>query len=222
MQTEQILQVLKASVLQISRENKSLKPLDEQIDQSVLLSDLGFDILILSELERELELRFDRRKLHMERLLVPETFYTLSLKDLLTHLEKQFVPSVKNPKVVYVDDEEENLFIFKRKFGKFINLQLFDDPNQALEFISNDPDVRLVITDEVMPGMTGNQLCDNIRKIKPYIKFILITGNPKNDTNLMYKSLRENRFYDFIQKPVDFNKNRDKYLTTIRKLIEMS
>ena len=37
--------------------------------------------------------------------------------------------------VVYVDDEEENLFIFKRRFGKDFPIKTFSDPHEALSFI---------------------------------------------------------------------------------------
>ncbi|MDG5815095.1 response regulator [Chitinispirillales bacterium ANBcel5] len=220
MQTEQILEILKSSVSQVKESNEEIKGFDEHTDLNTSLTDFGFDIVSLAELQRDLEIRLDGRKLHMESLLVPETFNTLSLIDILNHLKTQLATPVKNPIVVYVDDEEENLFIFKRKFNKDLNLKLFNDPKEALQFVSSNPDVAVVITDEVMPGMTGNQLCDAIKKIKPYMKFLLITGNPENDNNLMYKSLRGNRFYDFIQKPVDFDKNRDKYLNIIRNLME--
>jgi DNA-binding NtrC family response regulator len=124
--------------------------------------------------------------------------------------------------VVYVDDEEENLFIFKRKFGKKLNLNTFSDPIKALEFIQNSEDVRLVITDEVMPKMSGNELCDRVHLTKPLLRFVLITGNPNSDGDLMYRALRKNRFYEFINKPVDFDTKGDEYLGMIQGLLNFN
>jgi DNA-binding NtrC family response regulator len=170
-------------------------------------------------LERDLEERLDGRRLDMENFLVPEAFYDVTIGQILDYIEDRVALRRKKSIVVYVDDEEENLFIFRRKFGKDFNLKLFSDPQEALEFIKSNNNVALVITDEVMPGLRGNKLCEEVRKAKPFMKFILITGNPENDENLMYKSLRRGRFYEFIQKPVDFDGKRDEYLELINSII---
>jgi DNA-binding NtrC family response regulator len=78
----------------------------------------------------------------------------------------------------------------------------------------------LVITDEVMPKLSGNELCDAVKKSKPNLKFILITGNPNHDSDLMYLTLRKNRFYEFINKPVDFENKAEEYFSMIQSLIE--
>jgi DNA-binding NtrC family response regulator len=126
---------------------------------------------------------------------------------------------VANPLVVYVDDEEENLFIFKRKFASAFSLRSFSDPMEALEFILTNNDVALVVTDEVMPKLSGNELCDKVHESKPNLKFILITGNPNSDDDLMYRSLRYNRFYEFINKPMDFEGKGREYLHLIQGVI---
>ncbi len=128
-------------------------------------------------------------------------------------------PAQKNLEVVYVDDEEENLFIFRRKFGKDLNLKTFANPIEALEHIRKSSNIGLVITDEVMPKLSGNQLCDEVRKTKPNMKFILITGNPNQDEDLLYKSLRQNRFYELINKPMDLESKGKEYLSMIKALL---
>ena len=219
MDSDNLYEIMRASVTQLQKDNDDLKLLDEAINRSATIADYGFDIVSFGEFTRDLEIRLDGRKLHMESFFIPETFYSVTVGDLIDHITKQISTGVQNPTIVYVDDEEENLFIFKRKFGKDFNLKVFGDPRDALEYINADPDVRLVITDEVMPAMRGNELCDQVHKAKPFIKFILITGNPEGDNNLMYQSLRGNRFYDFIQKPVDFDGKRDQYLKMIKALL---
>ena len=71
-----------------------------------------------------------------------------------------------------------------------------------------------------MPALSGCKLCDETKKAKPNMKFIMITGNPNHDGDLMYKSLRKDRFYDFINKPVDFDKNGEEYLAIIQGLVD--
>jgi DNA-binding NtrC family response regulator len=128
-------------------------------------------------------------------------------------------PPYRNPIVVYVDDDPDCLFIFERKFGRRLHLKMFTQPKEALAFILASPEVALVITDEVMPGLSGNQLAEELMKYKPNMKIILITGNPNHDADLMYNSLRRGRFYEFIQKPVDFESRGEEYYNLIQGLI---
>jgi len=217
--SKEVYEVIKSAVLHLNKVDNQAIKLEKEINPDKTLDQYGFDIISFGELVRELEDRFDGRDLNLESFLIPENFFDLTIGQLCEHIQSRVERKIKNPIVVYVDDEEENLFIFKRKFGKDFNLKMFSDPKNALDYIASEPDVSLVITDEVMPGICGNQLCDEVRKIKPYIKFILITGNPEGDQNLMYKTLRGNRFYDFIQKPVDFDGKRDEYIKLIGSLL---
>ena len=107
-----------------------------------------------------------------------------TIGEMVRHIQSSLHHGIQNPVVVYVDDEEENLFVFRRKYAKRINLRTFSDPAEALAFIKDSPDVVLVLTDESMPGMSGNELCDQVHLTKPFLKFILITGNPGGDENL--------------------------------------
>jgi CheY-like chemotaxis protein len=219
MKSHEIYNMMKASVTELRKQYPELEPLDDQVNRDATFFDYGFDIFTFGELERDLEERLDGRKLDMESFLVPETFYDVTMGKILDYIEERITTRRKNSIVVYVDDEEENLFIFRRKFGKDFNLKLFSDPQEALDFINTNSAVALVITDEVMPGLRGNKLCEEVRKAKPFMKFILITGNPENDENLMYKSLRHGRFYEFIQKPVDFDRKREEYVELINSIL---
>jgi CheY-like chemotaxis protein len=46
----------------------------------------------------------------------------------------------------------------------------------ALDTVRNEPKIDLVITDQVMPGMTGPELARHIRQMKPKMPMILATG----------------------------------------------
>ena len=219
MKGDEIYSMIKASIIELAKQHPELQPLDNQVDRDAKIADFGFDVITFGELERDLEERLDGRRLDMENFLVPEAFYDVTIGHILVYIEDRIATRRKNSIVVYVDDEEENLFIFRRKFGKDFNLKLFSDPHEALEFINSNNEVALIITDEVMPGLRGNKLCEEVRKAKPFMKFILITGNPENDENLMYRSLRRGRFYEFIQKPVDFDGKREAYLELINSII---
>ncbi len=188
-------------------------------EREALLSDIGFDVVTLPDLIHELTRRLDGKALGLDDMLGPDEINSATLGELVDRIVSKFrVPSA-NPIVVYVDDEEENLFTFKRKFGKALNLRTFSDSREAAEYIERGDDVQLVITDEFMPKLTGTGLCDLVHKSKPFMKFILITGNPNQDDDLMYNALRRNRFYEFINKPMDLEKRGDEYLELIKGLL---
>jgi len=173
----------------------------------------------LPEVVAELESRLGGRDLRMGDILTPSDVNTMTIGDLLREIQASLSPRKANPQLVYVDDEEENLFIFKRKFGNKLNLKTFSDPVAALAYIKAEDSVSLVITDEVMPIMGGNALCDEVHKAKPMLKFILLTGNPNNDDDLLYRTLRQSRFYEFISKPVDLEGKGAEYLKMFQEIL---
>jgi CheY-like chemotaxis protein/acyl carrier protein len=209
---------LKASVSSLRLRHDTISELPDQLDLDMPVSRAGLDSFTLGEFVRDLEQRLGQQ-MNFEDFVVKESFDTITVGMLIDFIQSKTPRSPRNPVVVYVDDEEENLFVFRRKFGKDFTLRTFQDPHEALLYIKVTAEVGLVITDEVMPGLRGNQLCDEVKKVKPFMQFILITGNPENDNDLMYTSLRRNRFYEFIQKPVDFDGRREEYIGIIRSIL---
>lgn len=220
MNSQQAYSIVREITAALIARGEQAKALPEAMLAEATLYEQGLDLTAFSELVEELSQRFHGRDFHLGGYLIPEEYYYLTTAKLVSAVVAAFKTAKKDPLVVYVDDEEENLFIFNRKFGKKLNLKTFGDPKEALTYIQGQENVKLVITDEVMPGMTGNELCDAVHKTKPMMKFILITGNPNSDGDLMYRALRKNRFYEFINKPVDFDGKGEEYLNLIQGVVE--
>jgi CheY-like chemotaxis protein len=200
----------------------------EQISENSTLEALHVTDANIGDLARELRNRLGGIALNVELMYrMQKAFGGTSsgqnqystIGDMVRHIQSSLHHGIPNPIVVYVDDEEENLFVFRRKYAKRINLRTFSNPEEALAFIKDSPDVVLVLTDESMPHMSGNQLCDQVHLTKPFLKFVLITGNPGGDENLMHRSLRHGRFYDFINKPLDFDKKGEEYFESMSKVL---
>lgn len=205
------------SSLELEESNPALLPLDYEPDKT--LEESGISLLDFPDIAQEMKSRLGGKSLGLESFLIPEEFGYFTFRNFAEAVMTGAGNPVANPIVVYVDDEEENLFIFKRKIGSQVNLKTFSDPLEALKFIRINNDVVLVITDEVMPGLSGNNLCDAVHESKPNLKFILITGNPDSDEDLVYRSLRQNRFFEFINKPLDFERKGKEYLEMIQRVI---
>ena len=228
MVNERILVILQEVLTRLSGENPAFSPLPATLDEYTTLDALHINADNIGAFATELRHRLGGIALNVELMYRMQSVfkdtsmdmrYYKTLGDVAKHIESALHHGIQNPLVVYVDDEEENLFVFRRKYAKRMNIKTFSSPREALEFIRGSHDVVLVLTDEVMPGMTGNQLCDEVHKTRPFLKFILITGNPSGDENLLHRSLRHGRFYDFINKPLDFEAKGEDYFETMNGVV---
>ena len=219
MDNQQAYEILKEIIVSLAARGEKVKPLPDAMQPEATLDQSGVDLIAFSEISEELHRRFNGKDFHLASFLVPDEYYYLTVGKFVNLVSSAFKTAAKGKEVVYVDDEEENLFVLKRKLGKRLNLVTFTNSSEALDYIRKSENVGLVITDEVMPNLSGNQLCDEVHKTKPLMKFILITGNPNNDDDLMYRALRKNRFYEFFNKPLDFDKRGEEYFEMIQKVM---
>ena len=58
-------------------------------------------------------------------------------------------------KVLYVDDEENNLMSFKACFRLKYQVFIAISAKEALAVLEKNPDIQVVITDQRMPEITG-------------------------------------------------------------------
>jgi signal transduction histidine kinase/ActR/RegA family two-component response regulator len=84
--------------------------------------------------------------------------------------------------IIFVDDEPEITFMGKKMLENLgYKVSIFSDSTVALEEFTNDPGkYSLLVTDQNMPNITGTDLATAMRKIKPVLKVIIITGYSEN------------------------------------------
>ena len=102
-------------------------------------------------------------------------------------------------KILVVDDERSirsTFEIFLSKEGHEVFLA--EDANNAKR-INVEQDLDLIITDIIMPKMTGIDLLASIKAIKPDIPVIVMTGEPTVETA---KEAVKNDANDYLIKPV--------------------
>ena len=100
--------------------------------------------------------------------------------------------------VLYVDDEAQNLTAFRANFRKMFNVHLADGGEKALEIIK-DNEIDIVITDHMMPGISGVDLLEILKEKHPHIGRILITGC--NDINIVIEAINRGEVFRFLTKP---------------------
>lgn len=112
-------------------------------------------------------------------------------------------------KILLVENEPQ----VKKIFAQFLQVSGYSvvtasDGLEGLEKIKQDSDITLVITDLNMPFMSGKELLQEIRKIKPFLNSIVISGN----TNEELDDIPANKI---IQEPIgliDFTRLVGQYI----------
>lgn len=121
---------------------------------------------------------------------------------------------VGKSKILFVDDEE----VICSMAAEFLEMQGFivdtyEDSREAFDAFCRDPDdFDIVITDQVMPKMTGIELLKNIIGIRSAIPRILCTGFSEE---LNHKDEKEVGIDAFFMKPYRF----EDLIGQIKKLV---
>jgi len=108
--------------------------------------------------------------------------FTLYLPQHAEHYTEEDEPSqlLKKGKgsILFVDDEKEITFMGKRMLESLgYTVDIKTDSMDALEVFKKDPQkYDLLVTDQAMPKMMGTELIGKVKKIRPDIKSIIITG----------------------------------------------
>ena len=117
--------------------------------------------------------------------------------------------------ILVVDDETRVVNAVRRIFAvsSFIKVEISTSPEEALRIVEKTPDLRLVISDYLMPGMDGLEFLTEVSRMRPEIIRIILTGHADLETTL--RAINEVGVYKFILKPWN---NHDLYWTVIRAL----
>ncbi|VAX23435.1 hypothetical protein MNBD_NITROSPINAE04-2121 [hydrothermal vent metagenome] len=119
--------------------------------------------------------------------------------------------------ILLVDDEEyiaEGWSSTLRKLG--YSVTTFINPVEALDGFREEPDrFDLVITDQTMPGMTGEALGKEILRLRPYMPMILCTGFSNTIGSEKAQAIG---FSKFITKPIA---NKD-FAQAVRNVIDIN
>ena len=118
-------------------------------------------------------------------------------------------------RILIVDDDPALLDALPETVRLRIPGTIVDAAMSTAEALASIGDIEhdVIVTDLVMPGMTGIELIYKMREVRPWTPMILMSGNP----NPQGYALRT-RAYGFIQKPID----RSYFIATLRRAIRYS
>lgn len=102
--------------------------------------------------------------------------------------------------IMIIDDEPGVLDILGETLGKD-GYEIIPSPDaeSALDVIRQGTEVDLVITDNLLPGMQGAELLDELRHHLPSVPVIMVTGHGSVETYI--RSMTKGLF-EYIAKPV--------------------
>jgi len=104
------------------------------------------------------------------------------------------------PRWMLVDDNEPLLFMMQQLLSMNTEAEViaFTSAEEALRTYEENPAAfDVVITDLDMPGMNGIELCDQMRRLAPELKAVLITGN----TDMSEAEVLRHGFLRMLRKP---------------------
>lgn len=102
-------------------------------------------------------------------------------------------------KILYVDDEQNNLNGFKATFRFEYNIFIASNAAQAYEYLKAHPEISVILCDQRMPKKTGVQFLEEVRDMFPDPVRILITGYA--DIESVIDAVNRGHIYRYIKKP---------------------
>ena len=109
--------------------------------------------------------------------------------------------------VLFIDDEERNLFILSRLFSSDFNVITANSAAEGMKLIRDETvDIDAVVTDLKMPDISGLQMLSEVEELlKDKPKYLLTGYNHHKEID---EALASNRITGVFKKPVDFEEIR--------------
>ena len=105
---------------------------------------------------------------------------------------------VTGPLVLYVDDERPNRVVFEKSFAGKFRIKTACDGAEALAVLASEP-VAVLLTDQRMPGMSGDELLRVVKRDYAAVVRVVITAY--SDVEPILAAINEGLVARYIVKP---------------------
>ena len=102
--------------------------------------------------------------------------------------------------ILYVDDELDNLQIFKVMYRRYFDVLVASNTEEATNLLT-EHEIALIITDQLMPRETGTQFLKRIKPSYPDTPKIILSGY--SDFKTLVEGINECGVFKFISKPYE-------------------
>ena len=107
-------------------------------------------------------------------------------------------PSGLPPLVLLVDDEPDILVALQDLIEDEFRVLSSISPHEALAILAREPDITVIVSDQRMPGMTGDAFLAHARRISA-AEALMLTGYA--DLSAVVSALNEGRISGYLHKP---------------------
>ncbi len=120
--------------------------------------------------------------------------------------------SAEKLSLIYLDDEEINLILFKEMFKKDFDIYTTTSPHEAIDYVVNN-EIDFILTDQLMPVMTGVEFLLELEEMEfpANPKKIIISGYTKEGE--VSEAIERKLIDKFVSKPWSYDKLKDLLLT---------
>ena len=94
--------------------------------------------------------------------------------------------------ILYVDDEIHNLNTFKIAFRHLYHIHTAINAFEGLDILKNN-DIKLVISDQRMDGMSGTEFLKKVKNLYPDCIRIILTGY--SDVDVIIRAINDGGIY---------------------------
>lgn len=115
--------------------------------------------------------------------------------------------------VLYVDDESINTMLFEALFSKKFNVLIAESGLEGLEILSENPEIKAVVSDMKMPGMNGIEFLTKVKLSFPDVYTYILSGFDISDE--IDEAIKNKIILKFFRKPF----NLDEIETSILQLV---
>lgn len=102
-------------------------------------------------------------------------------------------------KVLYIDDESNNLVGFKATFRFEYAIYVASNIEEAYKHLKSVPDIRVILCDQRMPDKTGSQFFEEMKNEYPDPVRMLLTGYA--DIESVIDAVNKGHIFRYIKKP---------------------
>jgi serine phosphatase RsbU (regulator of sigma subunit) len=104
------------------------------------------------------------------------------------------------PNILYIDDEESNLRIFRINFKRYYKVFTTSSIQEAYQILRENP-ISLIITDQKMPEMSGTDFLKSIINEYPDVIRIVLTGF--TDIQDIIQAINDCHIHQYVTKPYE-------------------
>lgn len=108
-------------------------------------------------------------------------------------------PEEKKIRILYLDDEVNNLLAFQASFRRKYTIFTASSAAEGMSILNQEKDIQVIVADQRMPQTTGVEFFHVVRKAFPHPIRILLTGYA--DAESIIDAINKGEIFRYVKKP---------------------